>query len=217
MLMFPEGTTTNGRALIKFKPGAFLAGVPVQPVLLRYPGEPDTVRWTWKGLTWLGALWHTSSQIYTSVTVEFLPVYAPSQEEKQNPELYAENVQKVMAQALNVPATDYVMEGRFPVKKLGNLSLPLEPPAQETLRLLHEHSNNHHHLNNYTYLNHYDHNYTYQNYNYNYTYHNYTYHYHDYNYTYHNYNYHVYNYTYHNYNYHDYNYTYHNYNYHYHD
>ncbi|KTG02749.1 hypothetical protein cypCar_00037235 [Cyprinus carpio] len=97
MLMFPEGTTTNGQALIKFKPGAFLAGVPVQPVLLHYPGEPDTVRWTWKGLTWLGTLWHTTSQIYTSVTVEFLPVYTPSQEEKQNPDLYAENVQKLMA------------------------------------------------------------------------------------------------------------------------
>ncbi len=41
--------------------------------------------------------------------------------------------------ALCVPATDYVMEGRFPVKKLGDLSLPLEPPAQETLRLLREH------------------------------------------------------------------------------
>ncbi|RXN36168.1 lysophospholipid acyltransferase LPCAT4 [Labeo rohita] len=139
MLMFPEGTTTNGRALIKFKPGAFLAGVPVQPVLLHYPSEPDTVRWTWKGLTWLGALWHTTSQIYTSVTVEFLPVYTPSQKEKQNPDLYAENVQKLMAKALRVPATDYVMEGRFPVKKLGNLSLPLEPPAQETLKLLREH------------------------------------------------------------------------------
>ncbi|XP_048039491.1 lysophospholipid acyltransferase LPCAT4 [Megalobrama amblycephala] len=139
MLMFPEGTTTNGRALIKFKPGAFLAGVPVQPVLLHYPSDPDTVRWTWKGLSWLGALWHTTSQIYTSVTVEFLPVYTPSQQEKENPDLYAENVQKLMAKALGVPATDYVMEGRFPVKKLGNLSLPLEPPAQETLKLLHKH------------------------------------------------------------------------------
>lgn len=139
MLMFPEGTTTNGQALIKFKPGAFLAGVPVQPVLLHYPSQPDTVRWTWKGLSWLGALWHTTSQIYTSVTVEFLPVYMPSQEEKGNPDLYAENVQKLMATALGVPATDYVMEGRFPVKKLGNLSLPLEPPAQETLKLLHKH------------------------------------------------------------------------------
>ncbi|XP_051757202.1 lysophospholipid acyltransferase LPCAT4 [Ctenopharyngodon idella] len=139
MLMFPEGTTTNGQALIKFKPGAFLAGVPVQPVLLHYPSDPDTVRWTWKGLSWLGALWHTTSQIYTSVTVEFLPVYTPSQQEKEDPDLYAENVQKLMAKALGVPATDYVMEGRFPVKKLGNLSLPLEPPAQETLKLLHKH------------------------------------------------------------------------------
>ncbi|XP_056091675.1 lysophospholipid acyltransferase LPCAT4 isoform X2 [Rhinichthys klamathensis goyatoka] len=139
MLMFPEGTTTNGQALLKFKPGAFLAGVAVQPVLLRYPGEPDTVRWTWKGLSWLGALWHTTSQIYTSVTVEFLPVYTPSQEEKENPDVYAENVQKLMAKALGVPATDYVMDGRFPVKKLGNLSLPLEPPAQATLELLLKH------------------------------------------------------------------------------
>ncbi len=41
--------------------------------------------------------------------------------------------------ALCIPATDYVMEGRFPVKKLGDLLLPLEPPAQDTLRLLCEH------------------------------------------------------------------------------
>ncbi|XP_056622590.1 lysophospholipid acyltransferase LPCAT4-like [Triplophysa dalaica] len=139
MLMFPEGTTTNGRVLIKFKPGAFLAGVPVQPVLLHYPNNTDTVRWTWKGTTWLAALWHTLSQLYTSVTVEFLPVYTPSEEEKDNPDVYAENVQKLMANALGVPATDYVMDGRFPVRKLGGLSLPLESPALETLRLLRRH------------------------------------------------------------------------------
>lgn len=45
----------------------------------------------------------------------------------------------VCCRALGVPATDYVMEGRFPVKKLGNVSLPLESPAQETLRLLRRH------------------------------------------------------------------------------
>lgn len=137
MLMFPEGTTTNGRALIKFKPGAFLAGVPVQPVLLRYPNKLDTVRWTYKGTTWTEALWHTSSQFYTNMTVEFLPVYNPSPEERSDPNLYADNVQKLMAKALGVPATDYVMEGRVPVSKLGGLSLPLESPARETLSLLH--------------------------------------------------------------------------------
>ncbi|XP_028841285.1 lysophospholipid acyltransferase LPCAT4 [Denticeps clupeoides] len=138
MLMFPEGTTTNGQALIKFKPGAFLAGVPVQPVLLRYPNKVDSVRWTWKGTTWLQCLWHTTAQLYTNVTVEFLPVYTPSPEEKEDPSLYADNVQKLMAKALMVPATDYVMEGRFPVRHVGGLSVPLESPARETLQLLHK-------------------------------------------------------------------------------
>lgn len=136
MLMFSEGTTTNGKALIKFKPGAFLAGVPVQPVLLRYPNKVDTVRWTFKGQTWLECLWHTASQPYTNITVEYLPVYTPSEEEKNNPGLYADNVQKLMAKALGVPATDYVQEGRIPVSKLGGLSLPFESPPRETLSLL---------------------------------------------------------------------------------
>lgn len=38
--------------------------------------------------------------------------------------------------ALGIPATDYVMEGRNPVRKLGGLSLPLDSPARETLTLL---------------------------------------------------------------------------------
>ncbi|XP_004079999.1 lysophospholipid acyltransferase LPCAT4 [Oryzias latipes] len=136
MLMFPEGTTTNGRSLIKFKPGAFLAGVPVQPVLLHYPNRLDTVRWTYKGTTWMEAIWLTTSQLYTNMTVEFLPVYKPSEEEKKDPNLYADNVQKLMAGALGVPATDYVMEGRVPVSKLGGLSLPLESPARDALKEL---------------------------------------------------------------------------------
>nr|XP_061810890.1 lysophospholipid acyltransferase LPCAT4-like [Nerophis lumbriciformis] len=136
MLMFPEGTTTNGSALIKFKPGAFLCGVPVQPVLLRYPNKVDTVRWSHKGTTWVEALWHTTSQIYTNMTVEFLPVYNPSAEEKNNPELYADNVQKLMAEALGIPATDYVMQGGVPVQKVGGLSLPLSSPGREALTLL---------------------------------------------------------------------------------
>ncbi len=33
---FLQGTTTNGEYLLPFKSGAFLAGAPVQPVLIRY-------------------------------------------------------------------------------------------------------------------------------------------------------------------------------------
>uniref|UniRef100_A0A8C3LC50 Lysophosphatidylcholine acyltransferase 2 n=1 Tax=Chrysolophus pictus TaxID=9089 RepID=A0A8C3LC50_CHRPC len=39
ILIFPEGTCTNRSCLITFKQGAFIPGVPVQPVLLRYPNK----------------------------------------------------------------------------------------------------------------------------------------------------------------------------------
>ena len=35
LLIFPEGSTSNRKALVPFKPGAFVPGKPVQPVLIR--------------------------------------------------------------------------------------------------------------------------------------------------------------------------------------
>lgn len=37
------------------------------------------------------------TQFSTNCELEFLPVYVPSEEEKQNPKLYAQNVRDVMA------------------------------------------------------------------------------------------------------------------------
>lgn len=36
VLVFPEGTCTNQRALITFKHGPFIPGKPIQPVTVRY-------------------------------------------------------------------------------------------------------------------------------------------------------------------------------------
>lgn len=49
VLIFPEGTCSNRTSLIKFKPGAFYPGVPIQPVCIRYPNRLDTISWTWQG------------------------------------------------------------------------------------------------------------------------------------------------------------------------
>ncbi len=50
VFIFPEGTNTNRRKLIKYKLGAFNPGVPVQPVLFRYGGceRVDPVTWTFR-------------------------------------------------------------------------------------------------------------------------------------------------------------------------
>uniref|UniRef100_A0A336M5E7 CSON012111 protein n=1 Tax=Culicoides sonorensis TaxID=179676 RepID=A0A336M5E7_CULSO len=110
ILIFPEGTCTNRTSLIQFKPGAFYPGVPVQPVIVRYPNKRDTVTWTWDGPEVITLLWRTLSQMHTYCEIEFLPVYTPNDEEKKDARLYARNVQQVMAKSLGVPVSDYSFE-----------------------------------------------------------------------------------------------------------
>ncbi|ELK05584.1 lysophospholipid acyltransferase LPCAT4 isoform X1 [Pteropus alecto] len=136
VLFFPEGTCSNKKALLKFKPGAFIAGVPVQPVLIRYPNSLDTTSWAWRGPGVLKVLWLTASQPCSIVDVEFLPVYHPSPEESRDPTLYANNVQRVMAQALGIPATECEFVGSLPVIVVGRLKVALEPQLWELGKVL---------------------------------------------------------------------------------
>uniref|UniRef100_A0A8C9JGR7 Lysophosphatidylcholine acyltransferase 1 n=1 Tax=Panthera tigris altaica TaxID=74533 RepID=A0A8C9JGR7_PANTA len=122
IMIFPEGTCTNRTCLITFKPGAFIPGVPVQPVVLRYPNKLDTITWTWQGPGALKILWLTLCQFHNRVEIEFLPVYSPSDEEKKDPALYASNVRRVMAEALGVSVTDYTLKPETLEKDLDKYS-----------------------------------------------------------------------------------------------
>lgn len=107
VIIFPEGTCTNRSCLITFKQGAFVPGVPVQPVLIRYPNELNTLIWTWDGPSAFQTLWLTLCQFKTNMEIEYLPVYVPSEREKKDPKLYAENVRCLMAKALRIPLSSY--------------------------------------------------------------------------------------------------------------
>ncbi|XP_038223480.1 lysophosphatidylcholine acyltransferase isoform X3 [Zerene cesonia] len=124
VLIFPEGTCTNRSCLITFKPGGFYPGVPVQPVVIRYPNAKDTVTWTWEGPGALKLLWLTLTQVHSSCEIEFLPVYYPSEEEKKNPKLYARNVRDVMAHALGIPVLDYTYDDCRLIAKAKQLGIP---------------------------------------------------------------------------------------------
>ena len=43
--MGAKGTTTNGKCLLPFKTGAFLAGAPVRPVVLEYGADRVSAAW----------------------------------------------------------------------------------------------------------------------------------------------------------------------------
>ncbi|KAK9815838.1 hypothetical protein WJX72_010562 [[Myrmecia] bisecta] len=94
LLLFPEGTTTNGKHLLPFKTGAFLAGRPVQPVILRY-GE-GRVSLAWDSIAAPKHLFLALCAPFHRVTAYELPVYVPSPEEQQDPVMYAANVREYM-------------------------------------------------------------------------------------------------------------------------
>jgi len=127
LAVFPEGTNSNRKALITFKPGAFVAGCPVQPILMRFKGW-DTYTWTFSqnpsNLIYLYLL--TMCQFWVSVEMEYMDVYTPNEEEKRDPMLFAKNVRKVMADRLGVPSCDWTRELGFLFEVLVELDMPIE-------------------------------------------------------------------------------------------
>ncbi|XP_029299365.1 lysophosphatidylcholine acyltransferase 1 [Cottoperca gobio] len=123
IMIFPEGTCTNRSGLIFFKAGAFIPGLPVQPVVLRYPNKLDTVTWTWQGPGAFKILWLTLCQPHNPMEIEYLPIYTPSSDERGNPGLFANNVRKLMAKALELPLTDLSFDDREISLSHGPLSI----------------------------------------------------------------------------------------------
>jgi len=110
-MIFPEGTTSNRQALMSFKPGGFLPGKPVQPVLIKYHLPHDTVSWTWdQPHGFISCFLYTICQLVNKVELEFLPPYIPSEQEQSDPMLFANNVRQEMAGALGVPLCDMTFE-----------------------------------------------------------------------------------------------------------
>ncbi|XP_037355638.1 lysophosphatidylcholine acyltransferase 2B-like [Talpa occidentalis] len=135
LLIFPEGVCTNRSCLVTFKLGAFSPGVPVQPVLLKYPNTVDTVTWTWQGFSAIQGFILTLSRPFTRIEVEFMPVYVPNDQERKDPVLFANTVRINMANALGVPVTDHTYEDCKLMISAGNLQLPMEAGLVEFTKL----------------------------------------------------------------------------------
>ncbi|XP_030553659.2 LOW QUALITY PROTEIN: lysophospholipid acyltransferase LPEAT1-like [Rhodamnia argentea] len=95
MMLFPEGTTTNGDYLLPFKTGAFLAKAPVLPVILKYPYQRFSP--AWDSISGARHVIFLLCQFINHIEVTRLPVYYPSEQEKGDAKLYANNVRRLMA------------------------------------------------------------------------------------------------------------------------
>ncbi|KAK9051426.1 hypothetical protein SSX86_028053 [Deinandra increscens subsp. villosa] len=105
LLLFPEGTTTNGRLLISFQHGAFIPGYPIQPVVVRYPHVHFDQSWGHISLATL--MFRMFTQFHNFMEVEYLPVVSPSEDHKESAIRFAEKTGRAMARALNVVQTSH--------------------------------------------------------------------------------------------------------------
>ncbi|RDX83669.1 Lysophospholipid acyltransferase LPEAT1, partial [Mucuna pruriens] len=104
MMLFPEGTTTNGDFLLPFKTGGFLARAPVLPVILSYHYERFSP--AWESISGVRHVIFILCQFVNYMEVTVLPTYYPSEQEQDDPKLYANNVRKLMANEGNLILSD---------------------------------------------------------------------------------------------------------------
>lgn len=116
LLIFAEGTTSNGTTLHEFRKGAFVSGKPVRPVVVKYTGSwnpanvnfreaPPEERATqdvdyepYDDGDWAAQF---AGHFDHTCVVLVCRQYLPSPEEQADPELYAKNVRKIMLARLN--------------------------------------------------------------------------------------------------------------------
>jgi 1-acyl-sn-glycerol-3-phosphate acyltransferase len=99
LIIFPEGTCTNGNHMLHFHVGAFVSGAPVQPIVHRY-------KYKYFCPGWIGSddkfyFTRLFSQFNNRLHIVHFPPYFPSEKERADPKLYAENVRRMMVDLSN--------------------------------------------------------------------------------------------------------------------
>jgi len=103
VLIFPEGTTTNGRCVLSFRRGAFVSQLPVLPVTLSYKTASGFCM-GWVERHAIGKhMPRMLTEWFKEVHVTLHPPRELSEDEKQNPDKAARNVSEHFAQKLGMP------------------------------------------------------------------------------------------------------------------
>lgn len=129
ILIFPEGTTTNGESIINFRTGAFVSGSPVKPVAIRYP--PGNFAPAWESIGGLYHMFRVFSQFSNACEIEWLPVYYPNEQEKKEPKLFAENVRTAIANAMKVPKIEASFQDKVDYHVAIGFSKPPKPSTEQ--------------------------------------------------------------------------------------
>ena len=133
ILIFSEGTITNGDVLLKFHRSAFLTGRKVQPMLVRYsmPLVPNGWNsYAWTVVNTFKYLWDCLSVPLNIVNVYILPSHDIS-EYNNDVEEFTKQVQLQCANALGVKAVTRSSDEIFKKRKGAQQQQAQAPPAAD--------------------------------------------------------------------------------------
>ncbi|XP_009133738.1 lysophospholipid acyltransferase LPEAT2 isoform X1 [Brassica rapa] len=121
LLLFPEGTTTNGKAVISFQLGAFIPGYPIQPLVVRYPHVHFDQ--SWGNISLVMLMFRMFTQFHNFMEVEYLPVIYPNDNHKQNAVRLSQKTSHAIATSLNVVQTSHSYGDLMLLNKASELKL----------------------------------------------------------------------------------------------
>ena len=103
LVIFPEGTTSNGSSLLPFKRGGFLpGGHRVHPVVVKYPNRVDCTTWTKGNRGTKEALvvaMRAMATLFSRAEVEIMPAVKP----EGDPIAFGKVVRKAMGKKMGLP------------------------------------------------------------------------------------------------------------------
>ena len=128
LLVFPEGCSTNGKYIIKFKKGAFANLKPIKPMVVNAPClVGNNCRGDLMGI-WQWSFLIPFMNIFLWPKQQELPVFAPNEyfwknhwdgkNEEDKWEIFANAVREVMAEAGGFKLSDSTQEDKVAYKKL---------------------------------------------------------------------------------------------------
>ena len=112
LLIFPEGTTTNGLYLTEFKRGAFVSSLPIKPVWVKYRGS--YFHPTWETLPFIVHVVFLLSHFYSTLELIYMPIFVPNDYlynknknlAKSKEMIYAETIREIMSKHSGLPKSE---------------------------------------------------------------------------------------------------------------
>ncbi|CBH10013.1 acyltransferase, putative [Trypanosoma brucei gambiense DAL972] len=130
LLVFPEGTTTNQRTLFMFRKGAMEPGEPIQMICVGFPYKHFNPCWNGRccgGNSFGVLILRLCSQFVNRVEVRPLPIYVPTESEREDPILYANRCQEMMANVLGCGVSECTYADYVALLNEKSASAPVPP------------------------------------------------------------------------------------------